>query len=698
MIDREEDRIDIDVVIIGVNTEATIGRCIESVYKSNYTKGRVYVYYVDGGSTDRSVEIARGFSDVKVIELDPEYPTPGLGRNAGWRAGNSQFVQFLDSDTVLDPEWLSKAVEAMGPDVGAVRGNREEMHPEASVFNWIGNLEWNAPPGECDAFGGDVLIRRSVLEETGGYDEVLVGGEDPELSQRVRLRGWKIIQIDEPMTRHDLAMTRVSQYWRRGYRTGYGYAAVSTRYLKAAKGFWFYEFLRILVRGGGSTFLYVAGLSGSLLTLWSLALFLPATLLLFYPRIFRISYFMKDKNLPVDRAKIYAWHCSFIVIPEFFGIMRYFYGVVTGRPLRNRRRRLRTAVSGTSCLLLIITLILANVSCSIPVRPVPTPSPDKDLSFEAEPARTKEFFATTEKIQELSKSVSDEYLLGPGDVLSLKVWQRPDISDDNIVVGPDGIITVPRIGNINVSNRSRESVVKEIKEKLSFFYDDPEISLSIKEFKNNKAFVLGRVANPGVVNFPGRGTLLEALALAGGLPVLEKQAFLTKCAIIRGKDMIIWIDLKELLDNGNMALNARIQNNDVIYIPESKSELVYVMGEVFKPGAISLHGQLTYMDALMLSGGPKKSADITKTYIIRFDGRKSAVKEIDLKRMLETGDFRDNFLLQDNDVIYVAEKGMGRFNYALKQLMPFLDVLQLSTTNLETFGVMPEFRERVWGQ
>jgi protein involved in polysaccharide export with SLBB domain len=147
-----------------------------------------------------------------------------------------------------------------------------------------------------------------------------------------------------------------------------------------------------------------------------------------------------------------------------------------------------------------------------------------------------------------------------------------------------------------------------------------------------------------------------------------------------------------------MALNARIQNNDVIYIPESKSELVYVMGEVFKPGAISLHGQLTYMDALMLSGGPKKSADITKTYIIRFDGRKSAVKEIDLKRMLETGDFRDNFLLQDNDVIYVAEKGMGRFNYALKQLMPFLDVLQLSTTNLETFGVMPEFRERVWGQ
>ena len=92
---------DIDVVIIGVNTEKTLGKCLESVLESRYKEGEIHIWYVDGGSTDGSVAIARSCSGVHVIEIHPEYPSPGLGRNAGWRAGNSPMVQFLDSDTIL---------------------------------------------------------------------------------------------------------------------------------------------------------------------------------------------------------------------------------------------------------------------------------------------------------------------------------------------------------------------------------------------------------------------------------------------------------------------------------------------------------------------------------------------------------------------------------------------------------------------
>lgn len=340
----DSDEWDVDCVIIGVNAASTLSRCIESVLRSRYSRGRIFIYYVDGGSTDESVAVARRFADVWVIELHPEYPTPGLGRNAGWRAGTSPLVQFLDSDTILDPEWMEKAAEAIAsaPNVGAVRGNRKEMHPEASVYNWIADLEWNAPPGECEAFGGDVMIWRRVLEATGGYDELLVGGEDPELSQRVRLQGFAIRQLDEPMTRHDLAMTRPGQYWRRAYRTGYGYAAVTLRFMTTAHGFWFHELIRIIVRGGGALALFAAGIVGagrqpSLLTLW-----IPAVLLLLFPRLFRISYFMTDKSLsPVDAGK-YAWHCSLIVVPEFFGVLRFVFGTLFGRPLRNRRHGLAT--------------------------------------------------------------------------------------------------------------------------------------------------------------------------------------------------------------------------------------------------------------------------------------------------------------------------------------------------------------------
>jgi len=337
----------IDTVIIGVNAEKTLRRCIKSVFQSSYSKGKIHVYYVDGGSTDRSIEIAREFSEVNVIEIHPEYPSPGIGRNAGWKSGNFPLVQFLDSDTVLDPDWIEKAVAAMTTGVGAVRGKREEINPDASVFNWIGNLEWNAPPGKCDAFGGDVLIRRSILEETKGYDEILVGGEDPELSQRVRMKGWKIIQMDEPMTKHDLAMTRLDQYWKRSYRTGYGFAAVTTRFGSASKGFWVHEFVRIIIRGGGFLALILLGFIGAFWNIISFSLLIPAFLLLFFPRIFRLSYFMEDMKLSVDKAKIYALHCSFIVLPEFLGFVRFFIGQLTGMPLRNKRAALKTDISTT---------------------------------------------------------------------------------------------------------------------------------------------------------------------------------------------------------------------------------------------------------------------------------------------------------------------------------------------------------------
>jgi hypothetical protein len=243
---------------------------------------------------------------------------------------------------------LTKAVEAMGQGIGAVRGNREEINPEASVYNWIGNLEWNAPPGECEAFGGDVLIRRSILEETGGYDEILVGGEDPDLSRRVRLKGWKIIQLDEPMTRHDLAMTTWRQYWKRAYRTGYAYGAVATRSGFTPKASAVRQCFRILVRGGGPLALLCLTLLGLFWRPWSLMLLIPAVGLLFLPRLFRVAYFERDKGLSPGEARRYAWHCALVVVPEFFGTMRFFAGKALSRPLRNKRRGLQTRRSDLS--------------------------------------------------------------------------------------------------------------------------------------------------------------------------------------------------------------------------------------------------------------------------------------------------------------------------------------------------------------
>lgn len=340
---------DIDCVIIGVNAARTLESCLNSIRSANYPQERLHIYYADGGSHDDSLKIATGFDDVMVLALDPEHPTPGLGRNAGWRAGSSPLIHFFDSDTILHPDWLFTAVEACVDEVAAVRGNRCEIHPRASRYNWIGSLEWNDRPGEAESFGGDVLIRREVLVQSGGYDEVLVGGEDPELSRRIRLAGWRILQLDQEMTRHDLAMTRFSQYWKRAYRSGYAFAAVTDRFAEHRTGFWFHEMRRILVRGGGSLLLMLLALGASTLTAIPFYLsLLPAAVglgLLFFPRLFRVGYFARDKQLNRADARAYAWHCSIVVLPDLFGVGRYFLGKWFDRPLRNKRRKLATESS-----------------------------------------------------------------------------------------------------------------------------------------------------------------------------------------------------------------------------------------------------------------------------------------------------------------------------------------------------------------
>jgi cellulose synthase/poly-beta-1,6-N-acetylglucosamine synthase-like glycosyltransferase len=349
-----EKSLDIDCVIIGVNCEKTIERCISSILAGSYPGHLLHIYYSDGGSTDSSIAIARRFAQVTVLELNAEYPTPGAGRNQGWKNSGSPFVQFLDSDTILDPQWLSKAVDAMDDDsLGAVFGLRQEIHPERSIYNWIGNLEWNGPAGESDCFGGDVCIRRSALEKSGGYDETLVGGEDPELSRRIIRAGWHLIRLNAPMTMHDLAMTTVKQYMRRSFRSGYAFGAVRNREAAVKSSFWKYEFQKIVIKSGGFFFFTALSLllvlSRQPVIVKIFAVFLPliGLSLLFAPRLFRVEKFMREHHLNRKEAKIYGWHCSLVVVPQFFGIIRFYVGKLFNKPLKNERRNLKTALSTT---------------------------------------------------------------------------------------------------------------------------------------------------------------------------------------------------------------------------------------------------------------------------------------------------------------------------------------------------------------
>ncbi|MDF3128251.1 SLBB domain-containing protein [Kiritimatiellaeota bacterium B1221] len=318
--------------------------------------------------------------------------------------------------------------------------------------------------------------------------------------------------------------------------------------------------------------------------------------------------------------------------------------------------------------------------------------------FEPEHVSSAQSFASTDKIRSFSESSQIKYKMGPGDIFSFLVRGRDDISREDIVVAPDGLVSLPRVGVFNIEGMTIPEATNYAVEKLSKFYDNPDVSLQLSFVNNNQVYVLGRVANPGAVHFTGQGTLLEALSLAGGLPADTRLSFLSRCMIVRGNEMLIWIDLRELLEKGNLALNTKLQNGDFIFIPQSEDQLAYVMGEVERPGVLVLRSQMTILDAVMRSGGITMSAEPENIFLVRSVDGKGYVTQINLNDMISKADMRENFILRDGDIVYAAPSKLGSFNTFLIQLLPSMKAIDFSIDTAESFGAMAELRNRLWGQ
>lgn len=241
----------LSVVVIGRNEGQRLVNCLASIRRAQDIEGNIEVIYVDSGSVDGST-VAAAQMAARVISLDAARPTAAMGRNAGWRAAGAEFVLFLDGDTLLDSGFPRKACNAIraDPSLAAVWGHRRETHPESSIYNRVLDLDWVYAPGIVPFCGGDALMRREAIDTVGGYDQTLIAGEEPELCRRLRAAGYGILHIDEPMTGHDLQMTRFRQYWRRATRAGHAYAEISSRFRNTPEPFWQAERKSNILRGG----------------------------------------------------------------------------------------------------------------------------------------------------------------------------------------------------------------------------------------------------------------------------------------------------------------------------------------------------------------------------------------------------------------------------------------------------------------
>lgn len=319
----------LSVVVIGRNEGERLVRCFESIAAMEPPGGPVEVIYVDSASTDRSVERAGQFG-ARVIRVDPERPCAAVGRNAGWRAARAAIVLFLDGDTILAPDFVACASRQFDDaSVAVVFGDRREIDTDNSIYNRVLDLDWIAPPGPDTFCGGDALIRRDVLEQVSGYDEHLIAGEDAELSARIRARGYKIVRLNRPMTGHDLAIRRFSQYWRRSVRTGYAYAEISQRFRGSNSPVWNHEVRHNRINGA----IMVAIVAGSPIISLATRSLLPiaAGIGVIVALAVRTAIRSRWKCADLKTRLLYGLHSHLGQIPILLGQLKYHSNRLYGR-------------------------------------------------------------------------------------------------------------------------------------------------------------------------------------------------------------------------------------------------------------------------------------------------------------------------------------------------------------------------------
>ena len=305
----------IGAVVIGRNEGQRLVNCLDSMQGE-----AAQLVYVDSGSTDGSVEAAREAGAEVVILDDSEPFSAARARNAGFSAlatspNPPDYVQFVDGDCTLEPGWLTHAARALDetPDIGIITGWRSEISPMASVYNQMCEFEWHRPAGDITACGGDMMVRRTVFEALGGFNAKVIAAEDDEFCVRVRKFGSRVHRLPIPMTHHDAAMTRFSQWWQRAIRSGHGFAQVGDlhpqHFVKERRRVWLY--------GAALPFL---GLVGAVLFPWLLA----GVLLVYFASYARTVQGLRKDGLDLTSALHHGLLLFLSKFPNLIGAVRYW--------------------------------------------------------------------------------------------------------------------------------------------------------------------------------------------------------------------------------------------------------------------------------------------------------------------------------------------------------------------------------------
>lgn len=244
----------------------------------------------------------------------------------------------------------------------------------------------------------------------------------------------------------------------------------------------------------------------------------------------------------------------------------------------------------------------------------------------------------------VAQQQSTDYVIGSQDVLTVTVWDQPEVSG-KYTVEADGTIAFPLIRRVKAGGLTLRQFETELNKQLREYFRNPQASVAIEQYRSQRIFIVGEVRSPGTYPLTGDMTLIEALARAGsttasgnGEALVVRAPKPHNAPVVPADGIladVIHVDLKRL-ETGQMTQNLRLQDGDTIFLP--RADTFYVFGHVKSPGSYAIQGSTTVLQALSLAGGITDRGAQGRIRVIRLVGGKEKQLSVKLSDLVQPGD------------------------------------------------------------
>lgn len=281
-----------------------------------------------------------------------------------------------------------------------------------------------------------------------------------------------------------------------------------------------------------------------------------------------------------------------------------------------------------------------------------------------------------------------EYRIGPGDEVSVTMWQGGKPVEYRLLVKADGTVSLPYFEAAKIEGMTAPEVDDYMTQSLSRYLRHPRLDVRVLSMRSKRVRVFGMgsgsQANPsgGTFYLEGKETLVDLLSRMG---TPAKDADFSRIRLVRnGKTTVL--DVQRAIRQSDETQNAVLDDGDTVVIPsmDESARQIYVLGEVKTPGVLSFNGEYRFLDAISKSGGFTNDAYYPDIRIVRADREVPEIYAIAFDRLLKQGDLSQNMLLQDKDIIIVPADPITNWNRFVRKMLPTVSNITSSITQVNT--------------